>query len=141
MRKLALLSIWLALPLALALTGCKTATVAQPLAPGYINAADQQMGELLAGAGTFYNTIKCETQGLNWSQPTAACVSDPNITAPMVLNATAKLSFNDFGLALNQADSVYLAWHAGTATQAAAQAAVTAVQTKQAALPIPGAVQ
>jgi hypothetical protein len=134
-------TLYAALALALAITGCKQATVTAPLAPGYQNAADQQMGEILAGAHTFYSTIQCETQGLNWSQTTSSCVSDPNVTAPMVLNATAKLSFNDFGIALNQAESVYLAYHAGTATQAKAQAAVTTVQTKQAALPIPGATQ
>lgn len=126
----------LVLPLAM-LTACKTTSVTPPLAPGYTSAADQQMGEILAGARSFYSTIQCETQGLNWSQSTSTCVSDPNITAPMVLSVTAKAAFNDFGVGINSAEQVYLAYHAGTATQAQAQAAITAVQQKQTALPIP----
>ena len=125
----------------LALPGCKTVTSPpQPLAPGYNNAADQQMGEILSGARGFYSTIQCETQGLNWSQLTSSCVADPKITTPMVLTAAEKTAFNDFGVSLNAANTVYLAYHAGTQTEAAAQAAVTAVQQKQAALPIPGAI-
>ena len=123
----------------LPLAGCKTVTTTQPLAPGYQNATDQQMGEILSGARAFYNTIQCETQGMNWSKLTQVCVPDPNITAPMVLTPTVKAAFNDFGTALNAANTVYLGYHAGSQTEAAAQSAVNTVQTKQAALPIPGA--
>lgn len=135
-----LIALVLTVPLALA--GCKAATApAQPLAPGYQNAADQQMGQILSGARAFYSTIQCETQGLNWSQATSQCVADPAITSPLVLSATVKTAFNDFGASLNAANTVYLAYHANptAATQTAAQTAVNAVQQQQAALPIPGA--
>lgn len=123
----------------LALVGCKTVTAPpQPLAPGYNNPADQQMAEILAGARGFYSTIQCETQGMNWSKETSQCVADPSITTPMVLSVTEKATFNKFGVTLNAANQVYLAYHAGTATQAAAQAAVDNVKQQQAALPIPG---
>ena len=119
------------------IVGCATATTpAVPLAPGYINSADQTMGQILSGARGFYSTVQCETQGLNWSQATNLCVADPNITTPLVLSTTTKAVFNDFGVSLNATNQVYLAYHAGTATQAAAQAAVTALQAKQNALPV-----
>jgi len=119
--------------------GCQTATSTTPpavLAPGYINAADQQMGQILSGARTFYSTIQCETKAMNWSQTNQQCVADPAITSPMTLTSTEKTAFNDFGVSLNAANTVYLAYHNGTATQAAAQAAVNTVQQKQQALPI-----
>ena len=111
-----------ALALALALTGCKTATSTQPLAPGYLNPADQSMGEILAGARSFYTTIQQESA-----------------SGQLTLNATAKLSLNDFGVALNAAESVYLAYHANptAANQQAAATAVNNVSAKQAALPLP----
>lgn len=118
--------------------GCPAATSTTPpaaLAPGYMNAADQQMGQILSGARTFYNTIQCETRALNWSQTSQQCVADSTITSPMTLSPVEKTAFNDFGAALNAANTVYLAYHNGTATQAAAQAAVNTVQQKQSALP------
>ena len=57
----------------------------------------------------------------------------------MILSATEKTAFNDFGAAINAAEQIYLGYHAGTATQAAAQTAVNTVQAQQAALPLPGA--
>ena len=111
-----------ALALCLCLTGCPSSTTTTPpLAPGYLNASDQQMGEILAGARSFYTSI--QSQGA---------------AGTLTLNTTAKLSFNDFGAALNAAETDYLAYHSGAATQAQAQAAVNDVQTKQAALPLPG---
>jgi len=119
-----ILSIALLLSLAclpvLILSGCKTSATV-PLAPGYQNAADQQMGEILAGARSFYTTIQSESA-----------------SGKMVLSATEKTAFNDFGAAINAAEQVYLGYHAGTSTQAQAQAAIDAVKTKQAALPTPG---
>lgn len=108
------------------LTGCKTATTTQPLAPGYQNMTDQQMGEILAGARNFYTSI--QTQSANGT---------------LTLSPTVKASFNDFGVALNSAETVYLAYHASptAANQAAAQTAVNTVQSKQAALPLPGGAQ
>lgn len=125
------------LPCALiACIGCATATAPPPpLAPGYINSADQSMGQILSGARTFYNTIQCETQTMNWSQAAQSCVSDPTITTPLVLSATEKAAFNDFGVSLNAAETLHLAFHNGTGTQVAAQAAVNTVQQKQTALP------
>ncbi len=102
--------------------GCKQTGVAPPTAPGYANQADQQMGSILAGARAFYMSIQ---------QQSAA--------GTMTLSATEKQAFNAFGLSLNAADTVYLAYHNGQATQAQAQAAVTQVQSQQAALPLPGA--
>jgi hypothetical protein len=119
--KIALLVIALCLPM----TACTPSTTnPATLAPGYQNAADQQMGEILAGAHSFYSSIQ--------QQSTAGTLT---------LSATQKTAFNDFGVSLNAAQTVYLAYHAGTATQAAAQTAVNTVQTKQAALPLPGAAQ
>lgn len=92
------------------------------VAPGYLNAADQQMGEILSGAHAFYQSIQQQTQA-----------------GTLTLGPTIKQDFNAFGVSLNAAQSVYLAYHAGSATQAQAQAAVTEVQTQQAALPLPGA--
>ena len=74
--------------------------------------------------------------GVELVAATNLCVADPNITTPLVLSTTTKAVFNDFGVSLNATNQVYLAYHAGTATQAAAQAAVTALQAKQNALPI-----
>ena len=126
------------LAIALAGTGCKTTGVAPPLAPGFQNIPDQQMYGALKGARNFYLTIQCETQGLNYSPDAKQCMSDPNIKVPMVLSQTEKDTFNRFGASLNIAEQLYLAYHAGTATQAQAQAAVNTVSQQQATLPTPG---
>lgn len=97
-----------------------TAPVA--LAPGYNNAADQQMGEILSGARGFYVSIQSQSQA-----------------GTLTLSPTVKASFNQFGVSLNAAEAIYLAYHSGQATQAAAQASVNTVQSQQAALPLPGA--
>jgi hypothetical protein len=113
------------LALCLMLTACTpSSTQPQALAPGYSNSADQQMGEILAGAHSFYSSIQQQSA-----------------SGQLTLTAAQKTAFNDFGVSLNAAQSVYLAYHAGTATQAAAQAAVNTVQTKQAALPTPAVSQ
>jgi hypothetical protein len=122
------------------LAGCTPSTSptpTPPLAPGYSNQADQVMGETLAAAHAFYGTIQCETKAMNWSQVFNTCTPDPNISTVLVLTPTEKTAFNDFGAALNVAQPVYLAYHAGTATQAAAQAAVNTVAQKQSAIQIP----
>jgi len=103
--------------------GCKTNTANPPvLAPGYQNSADQEMGKVLAGARKFYLSIQDQVNAKT-----------------LTLGDSIKASFNAFGVTLNAADSVYLAYHNGTATQAQAQAAVDKVQSEQAALPLPGA--
>lgn len=106
------------------LPGCKPTTAANTpavLAPGYLNAADQQMGEILAGAHNFYNSIQSQVNA-----------------GTLTMGSTIKASFNDFAISLNAAQTVYLAYHNGQATQAQAQTAVNLVQSKQAALPLPG---
>jgi hypothetical protein len=117
------LKVLLCIPLMLA--GCKsTGPTTTALAPGYLNPADQQMGEVLAGARSFYVSVQ---------QQSAA--------GQMTLTAPQKTAFNAFGVSLNAADSVYLAYHSGSATQAQAQTAVNQVQQQQAALPLPGGSQ
>ena len=103
-----------------------TATNTATLAPGYLNAADQQMGEILAGARAFYVSVQ---------QQSAA--------GTMTLTPTEKTAFNTFGVSLNAAETVYLAYHSNPtpATQAAAQKAVDNVQAQQTALPMPSAVK
>lgn len=109
---------------ALIIAGCKTTAPTPPLAPGYQNAADQQMGEILAGARSFYSTIQSESAA-----------------GKVTLSATEKQAFNTFGVSINAAEAIYLAYHSGSATQAAAQTAVNAVQSQQSALPIPAVQQ
>ena len=48
------------LAIALAGTGCTKNGVAPPLAPGYANQADMQMGQILAGARAFYTKIQTD---------------------------------------------------------------------------------
>ena len=94
------------------------------LAPGYANATDQQLGQILAGARQFYLSIQAQSQA-----------------GTLTLTPAVKVAFNDFALALNQADAIYLAFHNGTATLIQAQTAVDVVRLKQAALPLPGGQQ
>lgn len=124
MKKLApraLLAIWLALPLALVpLTGCPaTSATPVPLAPGYLSAADQAIGEGLAAVNAFVNQEK-----LNYAQLST------------VAQATEKAPLNALVLATNLANSAYLAYHAAptTANLTAAQNQLTSAQSAQAAL-------
>src|ERR1017187_400972 len=94
----------LALALPLALTGCPASTSPTPLAPGYINTADQQMGQILSGAHAFYQKIQQQSA-----------------SGQMVLTSAQKQAFNDFGVGINAAQTIYLSYHAGTASQAQAQ--------------------
>lgn len=100
------------------LTGCtKTATTATPpLAPGYSNSTDQQLGSTLAAADAFYNKLQSDQKSGAFS-PTAAEVT----------------SLNVLQVALATANPIYLAYHNGTATLAQAQAAVNQVSTAQTA--------
>lgn len=119
----ALTSAILALALFVPLAGCKTAAVAPPLAPGYLNQADQTMGQALAGAEAFYQKIQ---------QQSAA--------GTVALSAGEKKVLNDLGTAINAADPLYLAYHNGQGTQAAAQTAIDQVTAQQAVVQaaIPG---
>src|ERR1017187_7341759 len=78
------------------LAGCATATSPAPrLAQGNQTQADQTMGEILAGAHAFYQSIQQESAN-----------------GQMTLSPTEKQAFNVFGTTLNGAQSVYLAYHA-----------------------------
>ena len=113
----------LILALMVPLAGCAPVTApTPPLAPGYQNTADQTMGEILAGAHSFYVTIQQESA-----------------SGQMTLSATEKAAFNTFGVTLNGAQTAYLAYHGNptAANLATAQTAVNTVQTQQAALPTP----
>lgn len=104
----------------LGLPGCKTAsttTASQSLAPGYANQADQAMGETLVGAHSFYVTIQADVASGKYTP-----------------SATEKTALNNFATVLNTAQILYIAYHAGQATQAQAQAAVNNVTTQQTSL-------
>lgn len=103
----------------LALAGCKTSSTANPatLAPGYTNSADQTMGQVLEAAHNFYTQLQTDAAAGKFSP-----------------SATEKAALNGFAVTLNSAQAEYLAFHAGTATQAQAQAAVNQVSTAQATL-------
>jgi hypothetical protein len=110
--KLALLSIFLALPL----LGCPSATApAPPLAPGYTTQFDQTAGQTLAAAHALVAKATADYPSLTPAQ-----------------QATEKPILNAFVSAVNTADSVYLAFHQGTATQAQVQTQLNAVATAQA---------
>lgn len=101
-------------------SGCKAATTnttPQALAPGYLNQADQVMGQTLVGAHAFYTTIQ---------QDVASGKYTPS--------STEKVALNNFATALNAAQLIYIGYHAGANTQAQAQAAVNALSTQQTAL-------
>ena len=103
-----------ALALCLMLAGCKPSTTTAPLAPGYQNAADQQMGESLAALNAFVNQEKVNYTALTTAQ-----------------QATEKPYLNDLILTTNLANAAYQAYHAGTGTAAAAQTALTTAQNSQ----------
>lgn len=112
-----ILAVALCLPL---IQGCKTATATtatQALAPGYLNPADQTMGEALAALNGFAAQEK-----LNYAAATPA------------IQAVEKAPLNDFILAVNLANASYTAYHAGTATQAQATTAIDNAQTAQTTL-------
>jgi len=107
-----LLSLVLTLPM---IVGCATATApTPPLAPGYSNSTDQQLGSTLAAADAFYNKLQTDQKAGTFI-PTAAEVT----------------ALNALQVALATANPVYLAYHNGTGTLTAAQAAVSKVSTAQ----------
>jgi hypothetical protein len=106
--------------LALPLLGCpaaNTTTPATALAPGFSSQADQTMDQVLVGAHTFYTTVQ---------QDIASGKYTPS--------ASEKVALNTFATALNTAQTIYINFHNGTATQAQAQTAVNNLQTQQTAL-------
>lgn len=99
------------------LPGCKTATSTVPLAPGYNNPTDQIMGQTLAAIVGFVTQEKLNYAAL---QPAQQAVEKPYL--------------NDLITATDLANASYTAYHAGTATQAAAQAAISKAQASQGVL-------
>jgi hypothetical protein len=98
--------------------GCaKPNQPAPPLAPGYSNQADQTMGEALAAAHGFYQRMQSDA---------AAGTFKPTVGESKALD--------ELGTAINIAQPLYLAFHAGTGSQQAAQSAVDQVTLKQAAV-------
>ena len=125
MRRILLAFFGILLMVPIAPMGCAKPNSTVPpavLAPGYQNPADQTMGEILAGAHAFYNSIQQQVA-----------------SGSLTMTPQVKASFNAFGVTLNGAQTVYLSYHSGAATQAQAQTQVNAVQQQQAALPLPGA--
>ncbi len=116
MRRFEAMILALVLLAPMGVTGCKTAATAPPLAPGYLNQADQTMGQALAGAEAFYQKIQLQSA-----------------TGLVQLSDGEKAVLNKLGTAINAADPLYLAYHNGQGTQAAAQAAVDQVTTAQTA--------
>lgn len=106
------------LALSIAMAGCaKPNSPTPPLAPGYQNTSDQTMGQTLAAANAFYNRIQTDSAA-----------------GTVTLSAAEKTALNALATALNIANPTYLAFHNGTATQAAAQSAINDVTAKQQAV-------
>jgi hypothetical protein len=122
--KRALFSLILLPLLILPLAGCPAASSTTPpaaLAPGYTSQVDQQMGQALAAlrAGDY-----------------AATTAYLSLTPAQ--QAAEKTALNNFTSAVNTADTLYLAYHAGVTvanpnppTQAQVQAAVAAATSAQ----------
>lgn len=124
MKKMALLSTFLALPL---IFGCAAATSTTPptaLAPRYTSAADQAAGQTLAAAHALVSKAVTDYTSLTPAQ-----------------QATVKGPLNAFVTAVNTADSIYIAFHAGTATITQVNAAVTQVTSTQTAYTTASGVQ
>lgn len=85
-----------------------------PLAPGYASQADQTFGQTLSALHAFAQQAQIDYNRLTVAQQTPV-----------------KQPLNNFIAAVNAADSVYLAFHQGQATQAQVQSALTIAQTNQ----------
>lgn len=102
------------------LAGCGAVNSTTPpavLAPGYISAADQTVGEGLAAVNSFVTQEKVNYVAMTASQ-----------------QATEKETLNALVTATDLANSAYTAYHAGTGTLPAAQSALTSAQNAQASL-------
>lgn len=122
--KRALFSLILLPLLVLPLAGCPTASTTTPpaaLAPGYTSQLDQQLGQAMAAlrAGDY-----------------AAVSGFLSLTQPQ--QAAEKSALNNFTTAVNAADTLYLAFHAGVTvanpnppSAAQVQAAITAATSAQ----------
>ena len=105
---------WVAFP-----SGCKTATVTAPLAPGYVDSYDQQFAQDIAAAEAFYRTIQNDVNAKTYT---------PSPTELTALNA--------FGVAINTAKGAAQAYKTAQSAQnlASAQSATSTLKTQQQAL-------
>src|SRR5215472_14724714 len=101
----------------LLLTGCKVSSTTPPaaVAPGYANQTDQIIGQSLAALDAFVSQAQKDYLMLPAAQQTAE-----------------KGVLNNLIAAANAANRVYLAYHAGTQTEAQAQQALGVAQQAQA---------
>lgn len=102
------------------LSGCarmKLNTASQALAPGYKDAADQSLGEALAALNGFAHQEKA-----NYANASAA------------VRAVEKTPLNDFLAAVDVANASYVAFHAGSQTEAQVNAAIGQALTAQSTL-------
>lgn len=93
----------ISLVLCLPLVACKTVSTNTPpavLAPGYSSQFDQTTGQTLAALNAFVSKATLDYQKLTPSQ-----------------QVSEKVILNNFVLAVNTANQLYLAFHAGGATQ------------------------
>ncbi len=114
-----LISTALALGLCMSV-GCKTVTAPtapQTLAPGYINGQDQTMGKVLAGVHAYIAKMQAQ-------------ISDNTFTP----SATDKQALNALIATADAAYQTYNSYHAGAATEAAAQTAVNTAYAQQQAV-------
>jgi len=118
MRK-ALMSLTVAASLMLPV-GCAHKTVQAPI-PGSINSFDS----------TAYQTLRT-------AHDMAKSLSDQAKAGTFKPSPVEKVAINQFIADLNTADTVYAAYHNGSATQAAAEKAINQVTADQAALPVGG---
>jgi hypothetical protein len=106
----------LCLILLLPLAGCPTSPT-PPLAPGYSNSADQQLGQDLAAVVGFTDQEK-----INYA------------TLPATQQAAEKSYLNTLINSVNAANAAYNAFHQGTQTLIQAQQALATAQNAQAAV-------
>lgn len=91
-------------------------------------------GAISAFDSSAYQTL-LTAHGIAQSFSTQACSNNGNQPGCFNPKPAEKTAINQFIADLNIADVVYAAFHSGTQTQAAAQAALNKVTSDQAALP------
>jgi len=89
--------------LACILAGCKTASAPTPVAPGYVTAAEQSVGETIAGANAVVLKYEADVKAGTYV-PTAAM----------------KTAVSDIQKALGIADPLATAWHTALVANSAA---------------------
>src|ERR1035441_2386989 len=110
------------------LAGCPAASApTPPVATGYQNIDDQNLGQALAAV----NGFRTSEEG-NYNCNAAAQVAATCLTAAQ--KTTEKPYLNGLINAVNLANQAYTAYHAGTQTLAQAQTAEKSAETAQAAL-------